>query len=297
MNRLAITSTLLVSTLLCGCETPIEEELGQTGNAFTHNADQIDGAVDSDAEIGEVHPSLDDHADGLGTPEPTDPSGRITGMIEDGGDLVVTATVGPDVLAVYPSAHAYRMRFVADASDTIYIELADVEGVVLEGFRQRTTASAYFPGQNAPQYCWDPLGSLGSGMNCYAPPCPWEEQPEECLEVVGDAESFEIRGEIAGEQLARQVTIDGDQVDVIDLAGGAPDDAQAGRLNAMAVIFADLEAVIPEIEPLGGACALCVAKGILGAKGAALCVTGALWACEVGAMSLWLASESCGDVC
>jgi hypothetical protein len=205
-------------------------------------------------------PEADEAGTEGGETEPG-PLGRITYVAEDDADVIVHATIADDVLALYPEGDHYAIRL----GDELMVAVIGVDGAVLDTFRIADRAPIHFPGQeDALQVCFPPVVQLPP-VKCAHVPCPWPEPfppptpwPD-CIELWRNTsgDSLDIVGAVLGTPVGKRVTEGPDGVEITDLYDAPLGADGSARLGVVTAVLDDLQAVLPELEPLHYDCLDC----------------------------------------
>jgi hypothetical protein len=244
---------LALSTSACGDETVV----GGPGlpDAATDDGSDLptpDDGADSDGS--ETGTSLPD----LGADEPDPDPGRVFTAFEDGDDDIFLATVGDDVLDHYPDADHWAIRVTP--SGTAIGLLLNANGQKLDIVRVRPEAPLFFEGQpDTRQVCFPDILDL-TGPICVTEPCDFEDDPKggelpDCIETAAgsDGEHITVMGSVDGVAIGRIVTQDGTS----DLNGIELGAVQLARMAVVGDLLDDLQAIVPDMEPLGPSCLDC----------------------------------------
>lgn len=306
MKRTILFSSLAL-TLFAGCGTSHEggdygetDGLGFDDDAFIDGAGQVDETAPTHGEDEIVFPPPGEDPDGsITNPSGDDSNGRITWIGDVDGNLVVHATISDDVLALYPSADHYAMRFV-EADAVLDISIVEGDDVVLDLFRVQTdVAGKLLPNQTVTRTCY-PFPGLPPVSNCFPSDGePWpgmDDMWPNCLEVgSGDdpVTSTEVVGAIEGVPFGQRVTIDDEVQPIYD---ATLTDGQAERLGQIQTVYADVLAIRPEITPLG-LCWDCAMFGLYIANQGIACGQGNDAACKEADIGKGLFENNCDGAC
>ena len=218
-----------------------------------------DGDLDPD-EVPEI--ALDVGVDGPPSEDvdPVDPPGpeRVTFLAEEDGDVIAHATLGEEVALIYPAGDHYELRFGSD--DALTVTIVDEQGELVEALVVRNAAPRHI-GQveRVVEVCY-PFPFLHPPIDCDFGPCPWPEdfpgggvEWPDCFEAGANESSstLQLLGAVEQVQIGRALVDTGGGIEVFDIFDETPSPAQAARIENAAMVFDDLGAVIPQIEPLG----------------------------------------------
>lgn len=297
MYRTILFSSLAL-TFFAGCRVPYEGgDYGETdGLAYDDAAFAGDASGD---ETVPAHGEADIAFPPPGETPDDDGDGRITWMGDVDGNLVVHATIGDEVLALYPSADHYAMRFV-DATATLDISIVEGDDVVLDLFRVQTdVAGKLLPSQTVTRTCY-PFPGLPPVINCFpSHDEPWpgmDDMWPNCLEVGSGADaltSTEVVGAIEGVPFGQRVTIEDDVQPIYD---ATLTDGQVERLDQIQIVYTDVLGIRPEITPLG-LCWDCAMFGLYIANQGIACGQGDDAACKEADIGKGLFEDNCDGAC
>lgn len=184
---------------------------------------------------------------------------RVTFLAEENGDVIAHATLGDEVALTYPDGDHYELRFGAD--DALTVTIVDGEGELVEALIVRNAAPRHIGHvESVVEVCY-PFPFLHPPIDCDFGPCPWPEdfpgdggvEWPDCFEA-GSSENSStthLIGAVEQVPIGKALVDTGDGVDVFDIFDTPPSFAQTARIVKAGRVFDDLEAVIPEVEPLG----------------------------------------------
>jgi hypothetical protein len=287
----SVTLTTLAG-LLCVGACNSDELVTDPGPFASHG-------IEEEGETGSADDGTGEDAD---QDAAVDPAARILWIAEEGGDLLVHATLGPAAKDAFPEGVRHELRWRSGGD--LYGAVVDAHGEALELWRLARRDATIHPGADpkAVQLCF-PLPVLPPIVgNCWAQPCPWDEGwplPDggwpNCVEIgSGDAAgSLRIVGAVDGTPVGREVS--GDAIE--DLFDVTPTPGRVARLGRLAVLQEDSIVILGELEPLELPCLECLQLGTWIGRKALGCVTFDLQACKDAADGYGVYDEECAGGC